>query len=40
VAMMDAGLAWMVQLLGQVRTGNDRSSLLRPGKRSRSMHSQ
>jgi DNA-binding transcriptional LysR family regulator len=40
VAMMDAGLAWMVQLLGQVRTGNDRSSLPRPGKRSRSMHSQ
>ena len=25
VAMMDAGLAWLVQLLGQVRTGNDGS---------------
>src|SRR4029453_12613876 len=25
VAMMDAGLAWLVLLLGQVRTGNDRS---------------
>ena len=35
VAMMDAGLAWLVQLLGQLQTGNDRS-----GKRRRSMHSQ
>ena len=39
VAMMDAGLAWLVQLLGQVQTGNDRSSVLRSGKRNRSMHS-
>jgi DNA-binding transcriptional LysR family regulator len=39
VAMMDAGLAWLVQLLGQVRTGNDGSSVLRSGKRNRSMHS-
>ena len=39
VAMMDAGLAWLVQLLGQVRTGNDGSSVLRWGKRNRSMHS-
>jgi hypothetical protein len=37
--MMDAGLAWLVQLLGQVRTGNDGSSVLRSGKRNRSMHS-
>jgi DNA-binding transcriptional LysR family regulator len=29
VAMMDAGLAWLVQLLGQLRTGNDRLSALR-----------
>jgi DNA-binding transcriptional LysR family regulator len=36
VAMMDAGLAWLVQLLGQVRTGNDRSLGLRSDKR---MHS-
>ena len=39
VAMMDAGLAWLVQLLGQVRTGNGGSSVLRSGKRNRSMHS-
>jgi DNA-binding transcriptional LysR family regulator len=39
VAMMDAGLAWLVQLLGQVQTGNDRSFVLRSGKRNRSMHS-
>ena len=39
VAMMDAGLAWLVRLLGQVRTGNDGSSDLRSGKRNRSMHS-
>ena len=39
VAMMDAGLAWLVRLLGQVRTGNDRSSVLRSGKRNRGMHS-
>ena len=39
VAMMDAGLAWLVRLLGQVRTGNDGSSVPRPGKRNRSMHS-
>jgi DNA-binding transcriptional LysR family regulator len=39
VAMMDAGLAWLVQFLGQVRTGNDGSSVLRSGKRNRSMHS-
>jgi DNA-binding transcriptional LysR family regulator len=39
VAMMDAGLAWLVQLLGQVQTGNARSFVLRSGKRNRSMHS-
>jgi len=33
VAMMDAGLAWLVRLLGQLQTGNDRSSVLRSGKR-------
>jgi DNA-binding transcriptional LysR family regulator len=36
VAMMDAGLAWLVQLLEQVRPGNDRSLGLRSDKR---MHS-
>ena len=40
VAMMDAGLAWLVQSLGQVRTGNGRSFVHRSGKRSRSMHNQ
>ena len=40
VAMMDAGVAWLVQLLGQVRTGNGRSFVLRSSKRNRSMHSQ
>lgn len=39
VAMMDAGLAWLVQLLGQVGAGNDRSLGLRSDKRNRSMHS-
>jgi DNA-binding transcriptional LysR family regulator len=39
VAMMDAGLAWLVRLLGQLQTGNERSSVLRSGKRKRSMHS-
>ena len=39
VAMMDAGLAWLVELLGQVRAGNGGSSVLRSGKRNRSMHS-
>ena len=39
VAMMDAGLAWLVELLGSVGTRNDRSSVLRSGKRNRSMHS-
>jgi DNA-binding transcriptional LysR family regulator len=39
VAMMDAGLAWMVQLLGQVGTGNAGSFAPRSGKRNRSMHS-
>jgi DNA-binding transcriptional LysR family regulator len=39
VAMMDTGLAWLVQLLGQLRTGNDGSSVARSGKRNRSMHS-
>ncbi|MET0722562.1 MAG: LysR family transcriptional regulator [Tardiphaga sp.] len=39
VAMMDAGLAWLVQLLGQVRTGNDGSPVLRSGKRNRGVHS-
>ncbi|XSC41822.1 LysR family transcriptional regulator [Bradyrhizobium sp. RDT10] len=39
VAMMDAGLAWLVQLLGQVGTGNDRALVPRSGKRKRSMHS-
>lgn len=34
VAMMDAGLAWLVQLLGQVRMVD------RPGNRDRRMHSQ
>jgi DNA-binding transcriptional LysR family regulator len=38
VAMMDVGLAWLVQLLGQVPT-DDGSSVLRSGKRDRSMHS-
>jgi hypothetical protein len=36
---MDAGLAWLVQLLGQVGTGNDRAFVPRSGKRKRSMHS-
>jgi DNA-binding transcriptional LysR family regulator len=40
VAMMDAGLAWLVRLLGQLRAGNERSSFPRSGKRDRSMHSQ
>ena len=40
VALMDAGLAWLVQLLGQVQTGNGGSSILRSGRRNRSMHSQ
>ena len=39
VAMMDAGLAWLVQLLGQLRTGNDGSSVVRSGKRNRSLPS-
>jgi DNA-binding transcriptional LysR family regulator len=39
VAMMDDGLAWLVRLLGQLPTGNVRSSVLRSGKRKRSMHS-
>jgi DNA-binding transcriptional LysR family regulator len=39
VAMMDAGLAWLVRLLGQLQAGNGRSSVLRSGKRNRSMHS-
>jgi DNA-binding transcriptional LysR family regulator len=39
VAMMDAGLAWLVQLLGQVGAGNDKSLGLRSDKRNRSMHS-
>jgi DNA-binding transcriptional LysR family regulator len=39
VAMMDAGLAWLVRLLGQLQAGNDRSSALRSSKRNRSMHS-
>ncbi|KRR15352.1 LysR family transcriptional regulator [Bradyrhizobium jicamae] len=38
VAMMDTGLAWLVELLGQVCTTNGWSSA-RSGKRSRSMHS-
>jgi len=38
VAMMDAGLAWLVRLLGQLQAGNGRSSVLRSGKRNRSMH--
>jgi DNA-binding transcriptional LysR family regulator len=40
VAMMDAGLAWLVRLLAQARTGNDRSLDLRLGNRNRGMHSQ
>jgi DNA-binding transcriptional LysR family regulator len=40
VAMMDAGLAWLVQLLGQVRTGSGELVVPRSGKRNRSMHSQ
>jgi len=40
VAMMDAGLAWLVQLLGQVRTGSSELAVPRSGKRNRSMHSQ
>jgi len=36
VAMMDAGLAWLVQLLGSIRTG---SSVPRSGQRNRGMHS-
>jgi DNA-binding transcriptional LysR family regulator len=39
VAMMDAGLAWLVQLLGQVRIGNNGSPVPRLGKRNRGMHS-
>jgi hypothetical protein len=39
VAMMDAGLAWLVELLGSVGARNDRSSVLRSGQRNRSMHS-
>jgi DNA-binding transcriptional LysR family regulator len=40
VAMMDAGLAWLVQLVGQVRPGNAGSSVPRSGKRHRRVHSQ
>ncbi|WP_245309180.1 LysR family transcriptional regulator [Bradyrhizobium retamae] len=40
VAMMDAGLAWLVQLVGQVRTEQSGSSGLRPGNRNRSLHSE
>ena len=40
VAMMDAGLAWLVRLVAQARTGNDRSLDLRLGNRNRGMHSQ
>jgi hypothetical protein len=40
VAMMDAGLGWLVQLLGQVRAGNGGPSVLRSGKRRPGMHSQ
>ena len=40
VAMMDAGLAWLVQLLGQARTGSGELAVPRSGKRNRSMHSQ
>ena len=39
VAMMDAGLAWLVQLLGRVRTGSGESAVPQSGKRNRSMHS-
>ena len=39
VAMMDAGLAWLVQLLGRLRTGNGGSSVSRSGERNRSMPS-
>jgi DNA-binding transcriptional LysR family regulator len=39
VAMMDTGLAWLVELLGQARTGNDGSSVPRSGKRNRRVHS-
>jgi DNA-binding transcriptional LysR family regulator len=39
VAMMDAGLAWLVQLLGQVRIGNNGSPVPRLGRRNRGMHS-
>ncbi|KRR22888.1 LysR family transcriptional regulator [Bradyrhizobium lablabi] len=38
VAMMDAGLAWLLQLLGRVRTGKGELAVRRSGKRSRSMH--
>jgi len=37
---MDAGLAWLVQLLAQAQTGNDRPFDRRPGARNRGMHSQ
>ncbi|NOJ38481.1 LysR family transcriptional regulator [Bradyrhizobium australiense] len=40
VAMMDTGLAWLVQLLAQVRTGKGGSSVRRSGKRHRSLHSE
>jgi len=39
VAMMDAGLAWLVRLLGRLRTGNGGSSVSRSGERNRSMPS-
>lgn len=39
VAMMDAGLAWLVRLLGQLRTGIGGPAVRRSGKRNCKMHS-
>jgi hypothetical protein len=39
VAMMDAGLAWLVHLLGSVQRGTGELAIARPSKRNRSMHS-
>jgi DNA-binding transcriptional LysR family regulator len=39
VAMMDTGLAWLVQLLGQVRAEKAELAVPRSGRRNRSMHS-
>lgn len=40
VAMMDTGLAWLVELLGQLRTGNGGRAVCRSGKSRRNLHSE